>query len=215
MIVPVVLLIVSLAVVVLGFQPGQSDLLLIAVPSALAGLYLFLRAWPAPHGPHGPDGRSAGHAGRLPWRTEATRPANYIVVDGSNVMHWQDNTPRLSSLRAVLDHLTALGFTPGVVFDANAGYKIGDRYQHDGALGKMLGLPAERVLVAPKGTPADPLVLASARDLGARIVSNDRFRDWVEHHPELTEPGHLIRGGFTDGKLWLDLDPAETAAVKG
>lgn len=182
MVVPVVLFLISMALAALGLWPGFSALTLLAVPWALASLILILRA---------------------PRRRPAA--SNWVVVDGSNVMHWQDNTPRLSSLRAVVDHLTALGFSPGVVFDANAGYKISARYQHDGALGRLLGLPADRVLVAPKGSPADPLILAAARDLGARIVSNDRFRDWAEAHPEVTRPGHLIRGGFDHGKLWLDI----------
>ena len=40
-------------------------------------------------------------------------------------------------------------------------------------------MPGNAVMVAPKGQPADPHILFVARDLGARIVSNDRFRDWA------------------------------------
>jgi len=36
-------------------------------------------------------------------------------------------------------------------------------------------------------------------------VTNDRYRDWAEAHPEIKEPGHLIKGGYRDGKVWLDL----------
>lgn len=186
MAVPAFLLILSLALGLLGLSSGPPELAYVAVPAALAATFLLLRALARPRKP--------------------ASPPRWVVVDGSNVLHWQDNTPRLSSLRAVLDRLTEQGFTPGVVFDANAGYKISDRYQHDGALGRLLGLPADRVLVAPKGSPADPLILASARDLDAPIVSNDRFRDWADAHPEIAQPGRLIRGGFRDGKPWLDLD---------
>jgi hypothetical protein len=59
--------------------------------------------------------------------------------------------------------------------------------------------------VVNKGNPADPTILAAARDLKARIVSNDRYRDWTESHPEVAKPGHVIRGGYRDGNLWLDL----------
>ncbi|MES2665881.1 MAG: hypothetical protein V4712_07255 [Pseudomonadota bacterium] len=121
-------------------------------------------------------------------------------------MHWKDETPQLATLKEVLNHLQFHGYNPGVVFDANAGYKMTGRYQHDHALGKLLGLPADRVMVVPRGTPADPLVLAAARDLGARIVTNDRYRDWADTHPEVREPGHLIRGGYREGKLWLALE---------
>jgi hypothetical protein len=91
------------------------------------------------------------------------------------------------------------------MFDANAGYKLAGQYLHDGALGRQLGLPKDRVMVVPRGTPADPMILTAARDLNARIVTNDRYRDWIETYPEINNPGHLIRGGFRNGQLWLDL----------
>ena len=49
------------------------------------------------------------------------------------------------------------------------------------------------------------MILAAARDLGAKIVTNDRFRDWADQHPEVHRPGHLIRGGYASGRIWLDL----------
>ena len=188
---PVVLLILSGVGVAFGLLPDQTDALLLALPCLVASLYLVLRAF---------------------WR----RPAPlWILVDGSNVLHWADGTPQLATLRAVVDHLTGMGFAPSIVLDANAGYKIGDRYQHDAAFGRMLGLPVSQVMVVGKGTPADPALLAAARDLGARIVTNDRFRDWAADYPEVARPGHLVRGGMRDGKLWLDLEGAAAPANRG
>jgi len=120
-------------------------------------------------------------------------------------MYWRDNTPRLDTLREVLSELAARGYAPGIVFDANAGYLLSGRYQHDGALGHLLGLPEDRVMVVPKGSPADPVVLAAARDLGAPVLSNDRFRDWSADHPEVAIPGHVIRGQYREDGLWLEL----------
>ena len=183
MIAPILIFVVSMTGVVAALTlPGLTDLLLLASPCALASLFLVVRAI-------------------------ATRPPppKWVMIDGSNVMHWKDGTPQIETLHEVVQRLTALGFSPGVVFDANAGYKISGRYQHDWSLGKRLGLPEERVMVVAKGTPADPTILAAARDLKARIVSNDRYRDWAAAHPEVSEPGHLIRGGYRDGALWLDL----------
>lgn len=183
--VPLLLLLLSLAGVALAvLLPALADLLLLAVPCALASLFLLLRA-------------SRGRAAKTP---------RWIVIDGSNVMHWQDGTPRIATVRTVVDHLKARGYSPGVVFDANAGHLTAGRYQHDGALARLLGLPAERVMVVNKGTQADPVLLAAARDLGARIVSNDRFRDWAETHPEVREPGHLVRGRCVDGLVVLELE---------
>lgn len=182
MTVPLILLAFSTAALAAGFAlPGLSDLLLLAVPCTLASLWLLLRA----------------ALGR-------DRP-KWIVVDGSNVLHWNGNVPQIETLREVLELLTSRGYTPGVVFDANAGYLIANRFLNDRALGRLLALPAERVMVVDKGTPADPTVLAAARDLGARIVTNDRYRDWADQHPELADPALLIRGGYRDGKLFLDL----------
>jgi hypothetical protein len=164
--------------------PGLADLMLLAGPCLLAGLILLLRA-----------------------RLARPRPApRHILIDGSNVMHWQDNSPQVATLRAVIEALESRGYVPGVVFDANAGYLLAGRYQHDDALGRLLGLPEDRVMVVAKGTPADAVLLQAARDLGARIVTNDRYRDWAEAHPEVRDAGFLVRGGFREGEPWLNLD---------
>jgi len=178
----------------------MTDVLLL-VPVALVALFLVLRRIT----------RAA------PLRASATRPAGPrparptvprgrpIVVDGSNVFYWKDNTPSLDTLREVIATLRTQGYDPGVVFDANAGYLLTGRYQHDGALGRLLSLPEKNVMVVPKGTPADPMILAAARDLGAPILTNDRYRDWAEAHPEIRTPGYLIRGSYRDGQLRIDL----------
>lgn len=139
-----------------------------------------------------------------PRRTKADHtPENWILVDGSNVMHWQDNSPQLAPVHLVVNELKSLGYVPGVVFDANAGWKLMGRYLHDGDFALLLGLEKRQVLVVPKGTQADPFLLETARDFDARIVTNDRYRDWAEAHPKVLEPGFLIRGSLRDGKVWL------------
>lgn len=175
----------TVATVVAIVAPGLQDLLLLTVPCVLASLILLFRA--------------------LFSRRRVSDTPRPVVLDGSNVMHWQDGVPRLETVEKVLSHLKKKGYSPGVIFDANAGYLLSGSYMHDGSFAKALGLPRDRVMVVPKGTPADPAILTAARDLGARIVTNDRYRDWVGEHPELSRPGHLIRGVFQGGKLSLDL----------
>lgn len=185
MIAPVIILFVTLVASTVALSvPSLSDLILVTGPCVLASLLLILQA-SLRRGRHGAE--------------------KYVVIDGSNVMHWKDGTPQIEALHEVVAHLMAHGFTPGVVFDANVGHLVAGKYQHDGAMGKLLGLQQDNVIVVNKGSPSDPVILATARDLGARIVTNDRYRDWVEAHPEIKEPGHLIRGGYRDGQLWLDL----------
>ena len=158
--------------------PDWSDLLLLSAPAAIASLFLLLRGWVARR------------------RSAPTPARNWVVVDGSNVMHWQDGTPQIETVQEVLRALTAKGFTPGVVFDANAGYLLSGRYRHDGYLGKVLGLPKDRVMVVPRGRPADPFILTAARDMGGRVVTNDKFRDWADDFPEISDRAHLIKGGL-------------------
>ena len=130
-------------------------------------------------------------------------------------MHWKDETPQITTVQAVVAELKARGFTPGVFFDANAGYKLVGSYLNERDFSMLLTLRTDQVFVVPKGTQADPYLLSAARDSGARIVTRDRFRDWVEAYPEVTKPGFLIRGGYrSSGALWLDeATPATTSPI--
>lgn len=147
--------------------------------------------------------------GLIHWFWRRRKPARYIVVDGSNVIYWADNTPDLANVAIVLGVLAERGFTPVVWFDANVGYLIGDTYLGPGRLAGRLGLPARQVFVAPKGTPADPLLLDGAKALDAQVVTNDRFRDWTGSHPQLAAPGLLIRGRIDNGQARLEFAPAD------
>jgi hypothetical protein len=184
MIAPVVLLLMSLAGMLCALVlPDAADWLLLAVPSAIASAILVFRAMGRPQVP--------------------ARPV--VIMDGSNVMHWRDGTPQVETLREVIAALERAGLAPGVVFDANAGYKLIGSYLHDDTLSTILGLPRNRVMIANKGEPADPMILTAARGHDARIVTNDRFRDWAAQFPEVTQAGTLITGGYRDGALWLGL----------
>ena len=186
----ILLLMVSLAGVVVALSlPEWSDLLLIAGPSAVAALILLVTTW---------EPRS-GRTGQI--------AENWVILDGSNVMYWKDETPQIATVLAVTRDLSMRGFTPAVIFDASAGYRVSDRYLHDSELSSLLELPEERVMVVPKGTPADPFILAVARDHRARVVTNDKYRDWADEFPQVRTPGFLIKGGFRSGKVWLDLGP--------
>lgn len=181
MIVPVLLLCLSAAgLAVALILPGWTDLLLLAIPSAIASLVLLLKA-------------------------ALGRQRIWLMIDGSNVIHWKGGQPDIATLIAVIDHVCDLGYTPLVIFDANVGYKLDGRYLNDRALASSLGLPVKHVQVMPKGQPADPAILAASRKLDARIVTNDRFRDWQDSFPEIEDPGHLVRGGYRTGRLRLDL----------
>lgn len=132
-------------------QPFWVDLAFLGVCTGLASAVLLLRE------PRKARAISSPKAG-----TGRTTPSRSVVLDGSNVMHWREGKPRIETLRQVIDHLSAQGFLPGVVFDANAGYKLSARYLDDRQLARLLSLPADRVLVVAKGQPADLVILQAA-----------------------------------------------------
>jgi hypothetical protein len=126
-----------------------------------------------------------------------------VLIDGSNVIYWMDNTPQLAPLLQVVQDLSRRGMKPGVVFDANVGYKLMGKFLGERDLSRLLSLPRDQILVVPKGTQADPFLLETARDLKARIVTNDRYRDWTDRFPDVAQPGTLITGEMRDGRVWL------------
>ena len=187
MFVLLLIFIVSCAGLLVGLLvPGLLDLLLLAVPCVIASLILLLRAlW----------NRGISRSATKPW----------IILDGSNIMHWKGAGPDIAAVKDTIQFLSAQGYAPGVVFDANVGYKLSDRYLDGFALAKLLGLRRDRVTVVARGTPADGVILAAARDHKARVVTNDRYRDWTDQHPEVAENGYLVKGGYRAGRLWLNL----------
>lgn len=173
---------------------------------ALHAIRRLLRPGLAKRRPGKAHGRAAHRKSRAkaPGKARAGKKPLAVIV-GSNVMHWQESTPQLEPVIAVVRLLERQGYRAGVIFDANAGYRLQDRYMDDDVLGRRLGLPEDRVLVVPKGQQADPFLLTYARDSGAIVISNDRFRDRIAEYPELAAPGRLVRGGWRDGRVWLDL----------
>ena len=217
--VPRVLFLLSAAGTLLALLvPGFQDLLLLAGPCLVAATLIWMRALLGRHGAQTPaKGRSAkkkpanGNEGTDDETTAAGQ--NWIVLDGSNVMHWNGESPDIEIVRTLVRALERHGYAAGVIFDANAGYKISDQYMNDAAFSELLDMPQDRVMVVPKGTPADGFILKAARDFGARVVSNDRFRDWQDQYPETAQPGFLIRGGYRDGAPYLASEQDEAFAA--
>ena len=141
---------------------------------------------------------------RLQDRRAAARltPDKYIIVDGSNVMHWGGD-PSEKVLGRVLEALEGKGLKPIVYFDANVGYKLWDRYTNENATAKKLRLDPRQVFVAPRGVTADEMLLITATETGLRVVTNDRFRDWSVQFPRLGEKRFLVKGEWRQGSVML------------
>jgi hypothetical protein len=142
-------------VVVAQVVDGPVLALLILLGLTFVGLRLLQRSSRRPRRP----------SRKAPKRSKPSGP--YILVDGSNVMHWQDNQPKLAPLLAVIGRLQALGYVPGVVFDANAGWKLFDHYMDEGDLAHLLHIPREQERAA--GRP-----LASGSCAGPQGADRDQ-----------------------------------------
>jgi len=105
--------------------------------------------------------------------------SNIVLVDGSNVAHsTEGERPQLANIIAVRRKLADEGREPIVVVDASLRHQIDDRAGYEQLVDDGI------VRQAPAGTDADYFLLSFARELDARIVSNDRFRDRIKQFPE-------------------------------
>jgi hypothetical protein len=112
-----------------------------------------------------------------------------VLVDGSNVAHsTEGEKAQLANIIAMREKMQEEGFEPVIVVDAAL------RHQIDDPAGFERLVESGVVRQAPAGTDADYFLLSFARELDARIVSNDRFRDRLSAFPDgKREPGKAKR----------------------
>ncbi|MCC5974367.1 MAG: hypothetical protein JJT81_09980 [Rubellimicrobium sp.] len=163
---------------------------------ALAVVFLLRRLWSRPHPAHPQPGRTAHLPAAIPALPDLPDP---LLVDGSNVMFWDDNRPTTGALLMVIGKLQEEGNDPVVCFDANVGYKLANRPLDREALARLLDLPPAQVLICPSRTDADAMILRLAAVHRLAVVSNDRFRDYPAHADKIARLG----GSIARGKVTL------------
>ena len=104
-----------------------------------------------------------------------------MIVDASNVAHSTEGVASLANVRLVRDRLTEDGLTPILVADAALRHQIDDAPNYEGLV------KAGEIKQPPAGTDADYFILSFARELGASVLSNDRFKDRLKSFPEASE----------------------------
>lgn len=134
-----------------------------------------------------------------PAQTE-TPPANAIVVDGSNLMHWGEE-PSAHVLSRVLRSLEEKGYQPIVFFDANVGYVLDDHFYNERKLAPVIGIKSEHICVVSKGVVADEAILAFGSYHRLRVVTNDKYRDWRIQFPHADRKGILVGGTWREGSV--------------
>ena len=120
-----------------------------------------------------------------------------MLVDGSNVAHaTEGGEARLDNIQLVMRKLSDDGFKPLIVADAALRHQIDDKAAYEKLIDDGI------VHQAPAGTDADYFILSFARQMGARILSNDRFRDRAKDFPE--ERDRIIRYMIVSGAVVLE-----------
>lgn len=116
-------------------------------------------------------------------QSEPQKPSTRVaLIDASNVAHSSEgDRVRLANVLAVRDKLLEEGFEPIIMADAALRHQIDDRGTYERLV------DAGTIRQAPAGTDADYFILSFARELGAQVVSNDRFRDREKQFPEARE----------------------------
>ena len=130
-----------------------------------------------------------------------------VLVDGSNVAHsTEGEKAQLSNILAVREKMSQEGFEPVVVVDAALRHQIDDRAGYEQLVESGV------VRQAPAGTDADYFILSFARELDARIVSNDRFRDRLGAFPDAGD--RLIRYMIVEREVVLERRAGKRTAGK-
>lgn len=120
-----------------------------------------------------------------------------VLVDGSNVAHsTEGEQAQLANILAVRAKLSEEGLEPVVVVDAALRHQIDNRAGYEQLVDQGV------VRQAPAGTDADYFILSFARELDARIVSNDRFRDRIKDFPDAAD--RLIRYMIVENEVVLE-----------
>ncbi|MER5170446.1 MULTISPECIES: NYN domain-containing protein [Thioclava] len=202
--IPFILLVGSVIGAITAFTLNQPDLALVLVFAAIAALILALRGISARDFFRGAFSRPRRAARPRPVKPPVRR-RKPVVIDGSNVIHWRRNLPELLPLQRVIARAKAAHYTPLVIFDANIGYKISDHYMSEAELAPLLGLEPDQIQVVDRGAPADPEILRHATRLGAPVITNDRYRDWLDQFARHKRGIKLIRGHYKGQRLVLDL----------
>ena len=111
------------------------------------------------------------------------RGTKTVIVDGNNVaFHLSPNgKPQVNNLILAQKSLTTGGYRPVFVISSALVHKI-DRPDSLNSL-----MDSIEVVRAPRGINDDLKIIQLAQDRNADIVSNDRFLDWLDRYPWISD----------------------------
>jgi hypothetical protein len=117
-----------------------------------------------------------------------------LVLDGSNVATETGlDRKKVAKLQMLLSCKRAIeNEYPGheLVIFVDATFKFA---LEDADISQFEAMERSKELTrTPGGIPADSVILKTAKKNNARIITLDRYRDWVKSYPIIAEPGRLI-----------------------
>lgn len=121
----------------------------------------------------------------------------HLVLDGTNIalLHGPAN-PELRYVLALAHFLSDNGGKVSCFFDANTPYLFSDTRSEQRSCFNRLTTEqpwAPFFTVVPSGTQADQWILELARQNGADVISNDRFRDRAKAHRWIWKRRHGLK----------------------
>lgn len=131
-----------------------------------------------------------------------------IIIDGSNVV-FADNSNLVVGLKTCLIALGAHKTSYFVFFDANIFHKLAESENgvvQVAMLKELIDKSNGAITLVPAGARADDFILKKADTEDCHVLSNDRYKPYVERYPWI-EQGRVHRFSFVDGRLMIpDLD---------
>lgn len=123
-----------------------------------------------------------------------------VVIDASNVAHAnkkEGSKPLMSNILAAVKALEESGDEFVIIADASLRHEIDDKEKYE----KLL--ESDNVEEAPAGMDADHFILELASNENARILSNDKFRDYADEFTNINAirlPFVIENGRLSIGK---------------
>lgn len=124
---------------------------------------------------------------------------NLIVVDGNNVAYVQGNPPRAINIKIARNSLIKQKYTPIIIISSALRHKVTDKLE----LIKMINLGW--VVEAEPHTDDDKMVIDTAISKNCKIITNDRFLDYMEYcsRSSVDLRSKLIKFGITHSTIVL------------
>ena len=127
-----------------------------------------------------------------------------VIVDGSNVV-FAESGNLITGLATCLKALKLRKLKSFVFLDANIYHKLEDSengVKQVKALKRLVESSKGEIVLVPAGARADDFILKKADTDGCHVLSNDRYKPYVERYPWI-EQNRVHRFSFVDGRLMI------------